>query len=53
MIPVSQLTEALLLGISLAMDALAVSLVLGAVEQKNFTWEKIAATALCFGIFQM
>lgn len=48
-----QFTEALLTGISLAMDALAVSLVLGAVEQKNFTWKKIAATALCFGIFQM
>ncbi len=53
MITAAQFTEALLLGISLAMDALAVSLVLGAVEQKNFTWQKIAATALCFGIFQM
>ena len=53
MITAAQFTEALLLGISLAMDALAVSLVLGAVEQKNFTWKKIAATALCFGIFQM
>ena len=53
MMTAAQFTEALLLGISLAMDALAVSLVLGAVEQKNFTWKKIAATALCFGIFQM
>lgn len=53
MISPAQLTEALLLGISLAMDALAVSLVLGAVEQKAFTWQKIALTALCFGAFQM
>lgn len=48
-----QFTEALLTGISLAMDALAVSLVLGTVERQAFTWGKIAATALFFGAFQM
>ena len=53
MITFAHFTEALLLGISLAMDALAVSLILGAVEQKNFTVWKMAATALTFGAFQM
>jgi putative Mn2+ efflux pump MntP len=53
MMTIPQFAEALLVGISLAMDALAVSLVLGTVERNAFTWRKIAATALCFGAFQM
>lgn len=44
--------EPVLLGVSLAMDALAVSLALGAVERNNFNWRKILATALSFGVFQ-
>ncbi len=44
--------EPVLMGISLAMDALAVSLALGAVERKNFNWHKILITALSFGVFQ-
>ena len=44
MISITHFAEALLLGISLAMDALAVSLILGVVEQKNFTVWKITAT---------
>ena len=46
------LIEPVLLGISLAMDALAVSLTLGAVERRQFNWRKILLTALSFGIFQ-
>lgn len=46
------LIEPILLGISLAMDALAVSLALGAVERKDFNWRKILLTAFSFGIFQ-
>ena len=46
------LIEPILLGVSLAMDALAVSMALGATERKNFTWSKILITALSFGIFQ-
>jgi len=49
----SNFIEPFLLGVSLAMDALAVSLALGAVERRNFTWFKIALTAGSFGIFQM
>lgn len=44
--------EPVLLGVSLAMDALAVSLALGAVERDSFSWRKILATALSFGVFQ-
>ncbi len=44
--------EAVLLGISLAMDALAVSLALGVTEQKKFTCGKITLTAGAFGLFQ-
>ncbi len=44
--------EAFLFGISLAMDALAVSLALGTVERKNFTAGKIFLTAGAFGLFQ-
>lgn len=42
-----------LVGISLAMDALAASVALGAAERKNFTWGKILLTAFAFGLFQM
>ena len=42
-----------LVGISLAMDALAASVALGAAERKNFTWWKIILTAFAFGFFQM
>lgn len=41
------------IGISLAMDALAASVALGAAERKNFTWGKILLTAFFFGFFQM
>ncbi len=44
--------EAFLLGVSLAMDALAVSLALGTAERKNFTAGKILLTAGAFGLFQ-
>lgn len=43
----------LFIGISLAMDALAASVALGAAERKNFTWQKILLTAFFFGFFQM
>jgi UPF0059 membrane protein MM_0643 len=49
---IMNLIEPVLLGISLAMDALAVSLTLGAVERRQFNWRKILLTALSFGIFQ-
>lgn len=43
----------LFIGISLAMDALAASVALGAAERKNFTVFKILLTAFSFGFFQM
>lgn len=49
---IMNLIEPVLLGVSLAMDALAVSLALGAVERSKFNWRKILLTALSFGIFQ-
>ena len=42
----------LLLGVSLAMDALGVSLALGAAERNTFTWKKILLAAFSFGFFQ-
>ena len=47
------LWEPLMLGIALAMDALAVSVALGASGARAFTWRKIAVTAGFFGAFQM
>ncbi len=44
--------EAGLLGVGLAMDALAVSVALGAAERRQFTTRKILLTALFFGGFQ-
>lgn len=44
--------EVILIGISLSMDALAVSLALGTMERQNFNWKKIALTAFFFGAFQ-
>lgn len=44
--------ETLLIGISLSMDALAVSIALGAAERRNFTPWKIFITAFSFGMFQ-
>ncbi len=44
--------ETLLIGISLSMDALAVSIALGAMERRNFTPWRMFATALSFGLFQ-
>ena len=49
---IRQLTEAFLLGVGLSMDALAVSLALGAAERKRFTWKKLLLTAGLFGLFQ-
>jgi len=49
----SQFLEPLLLGIGLAMDALAVSVALGAAGRQGFTGAKIAVTAGFFGGFQM
>ena len=46
------LPEAILLGAALAMDALAVSLALGAAQRRAFTVRRIAATAFFFGWFQ-
>ena len=46
------LPEAILLGAALAMDALAVSLALGAAQRRAFTRRRIAVTALFFGWFQ-
>ncbi|MBO4303367.1 MAG: manganese efflux pump [Lentisphaeria bacterium] len=42
----------LLLGVSLAMDALGVSLALGAAERNSFTWKKILLASFSFGFFQ-
>ncbi len=44
--------ETLLIGISLSMDALAVSIALGAVERGRFTPWRMFATAFSFGVFQ-
>ncbi len=44
--------EISLIGISLAMDALAVSIAMGTTERKAFDWRKIALVALFFGGFQ-
>lgn len=44
--------ETLLIGISLSMDALAVSIALGAAEHRNLTAWKILMTAFSFGLFQ-
>jgi len=46
------LIETLLIGISLSMDALAVSIALGAVERDKFTPWRMFATAFSFGVFQ-
>ena len=46
------LPEAILLGAALAMDALAVSLALGAAQRRAFSGRRIATTALFFGWFQ-
>lgn len=46
------LSEAVLMGIALAMDALAVSVALAAAGQRDFNWRKMALTALFFGGFQ-
>ena len=44
--------EAVFVGVSLAMDALAVSVALGAAGRQKFTWKHIALTAFFFGAFQ-
>jgi len=44
--------ETCLIGIALAMDALAVSLVLGAAEGNRLTWKRILLVSLFFGGFQ-
>ena len=41
-----------LIGIALSMDALAVSLVLGAAEGPRLTWTRILTVSLFFGVFQ-
>ncbi len=46
------LIETLLIGISLSMDALAVSIALGALERRNFTLWRMFVTAFSFGVFQ-
>ncbi len=45
-------TEIFLIGVSLSMDALAVSVALSAADGKNFTWKKILLTSAMFGLFQ-
>lgn len=45
-------TEIFLIGVSLAMDALAVSVALSAAERERFTWKRILLTAGMFGLFQ-
>ena len=47
-----QFLDALLLGVGLSMDALAVSLALGATEGKNLSWKTVLLAASLFGIFQ-
>ena len=44
--------ETFLIGVALSMDALAVSLALGAAENRKLNWGKILLTALFFGGFQ-
>ena len=44
--------ETVLIGIALSMDALAVSIVLGAAEPGRMTWKRILIIALFFGVFQ-
>ena len=44
--------EIFLIGVCLSMDALAVSVVLGTVEQTRLNWGKILLVALFFGSFQ-
>lgn len=44
--------ETVLIGIALSMDALAVSIVLGAAEPGRMTWKRILVIALFFGVFQ-
>jgi len=44
--------EIFLIGVSLSMDALAVSVALATAERTQFTWKKIALVALFFGGFQ-
>jgi len=44
--------ETVLIGIALSMDALAVSIVLGAAEPERMTWKRILVIALFFGVFQ-
>ena len=46
------ITEAVFIGVALAMDALAASVALGAAGRKSFDWRKIAITAGFFGFFQ-
>ena len=46
------LTESVLLGVALAMDALAASVALGAAGRRDFRWVRIALTAGFFGFFQ-
>jgi len=44
--------EIFAIGVSLSMDALAVSMALGTAEKELFTWSKMIVTSLFFGIFQ-
>ena len=44
--------ETVLIGIALSMDALAVSIVLGAAEPGRMNWKRILTIALFFGVFQ-
>ena len=46
------ITEAVFIGVALAMDAMAASVALGAAGKKDFCWKKIALTAGFFGFFQ-
>ena len=47
-----QFAEAFLLGVGLSMDALAVSLALGATEGKNLAGKTVLLAASLFGLFQ-
>ena len=49
---IAHATEAVFIGVALAMDALAASVALGAAGRKSFDWRKIALTAGFFGFFQ-
>lgn len=46
------ITEALLMGVGLSMDAMAASMALGAGGSKNFTWKHAVTASLLFGLFQ-